>query len=638
MKRKLAIAALLLAGTFGASDCLAVGAYSRPVKVQQADGSELTIRLHGDEYGHWVTTLDGYDVMQGPDKNYYYADQLFDGSMQPSRFRASNSSARNPETARYLSAKPRNMGAFSARRGAAERRAELAVRQSTREPRPATRADVDNRRLLVILVNFTDKSFVTASPNAQFTAMLNQSGYSGNNGHGSAKDYFTDNSGGRFVPTFDVVGPVTLSHNMAYYGANNADGEDARPQQMAFDAITAANAAGVDFTQYATDYSNGRFIDQIFIFYAGRGEADGGDDDTIWPHAYVFPNNTVVDGCTLDRYACASELTKYYDAYNGEVRMTSIGTVCHEFAHTLGLQDMYDTDYTDNGYSLGLDVLSLMSGGNYNYDGILPAGLTAFERWQAGWITEVNLATMAGTVELPPLNSSTDKAYYLPTDKQGERYFFENRNPNYKWDSKLGGSNCKGLIVYHYDRSDNIVVSGKKASRMWADNEVNCYPLHECMSVLSAKSGGKNGYPTPESAVGLNPDIFFFPNYNATSLGPNTDPQLVSWSWNSLGYKLTNIVRNGVNITFTLSQDNAPPNNRPVTDSYIDIDRSYSSGASITLEVKTYKVASSVDWFVDNAQQSVTTITPSRGEHVVRAVCNYQDGTKEILVKYFKVQ
>ena len=75
------------------------------------------------------------------------------------------------------------------------------------------------RRIPVILVAFTDVDYSISDPRNKFDALLNQNGYSYNGGTGSVQDYYYDNSHGEFQPIFDVYGPVTLSHPMAYYGA-----------------------------------------------------------------------------------------------------------------------------------------------------------------------------------------------------------------------------------------------------------------------------------------------------------------------------------------------------------------------------------------------------------------------------------
>ena len=46
---------------------MAVRAYPYPIQVRQPDGSTMTILLHGDEFFHYATTVDGRHVRKGPD-------------------------------------------------------------------------------------------------------------------------------------------------------------------------------------------------------------------------------------------------------------------------------------------------------------------------------------------------------------------------------------------------------------------------------------------------------------------------------------------------------------------------------------------------------------------------------------------
>ena len=92
------------------------------------------------------------------------------------------------------------------------------------------------RNLLVILVEYTDVKFTVDDPNTKFSNLLNKSGYSDNGATGSAKDFFTASSSSKFVPTFDVKGPYTLSNKRSYYGGNDSYGDDMRPAYQAEEA------------------------------------------------------------------------------------------------------------------------------------------------------------------------------------------------------------------------------------------------------------------------------------------------------------------------------------------------------------------------------------------------------------------
>ena len=118
------------------------------------------------------------------------------------------------------------------------------------KPNPAPRG-------LVILVNFQDKEFVTPKDTldnmhngAHFTRKYKYDyEYAGHTYHydisseGSARQYFQDQSYGQYNPIFDLIGPVTVSQNVSYYGSNN----DANAPKMIKEACQLADNAGVDF-------------------------------------------------------------------------------------------------------------------------------------------------------------------------------------------------------------------------------------------------------------------------------------------------------------------------------------------------------------------------------------------------------
>ena len=84
---------------------------------------------------------------------------------------------------------------------------------------------------------------------------------------------------GKYSPVFDVFGPYTLSNKYRYYGKNDASGNDTNVPEMIVEACRMASA-DVDLSTY--DYDNDGYIDNVYVFYAGAGEANGGSDDTVW--------------------------------------------------------------------------------------------------------------------------------------------------------------------------------------------------------------------------------------------------------------------------------------------------------------------------------------------------------------------
>ena len=261
-------------------------------------------------------------------------------------------------------------------------------------------------RSLAILVNFTDVQFTTPNAKEAFHAMLNDPGYSENKGTGSARDYFITCSDSLFMPEFDVVGPYTVSHEQAYYGAHSGSSSINldRVREMVRQACALAEADGVDFRQY--DENNDGQIDNVFIYYAGYNEADGGGSNTIWPHRSVVYPTTTFSGKELFDYACSSELKTTGGRLRGE--MTGIGAFCHEFGHVLGLPDMYNTA---NGSAYTVGYWDIMCSGSYSNDSRTPPMYTAFERYMLGWAIPTQLKH-AGDYVLEPLEAGGE-AYLI---------------------------------------------------------------------------------------------------------------------------------------------------------------------------------------------------------------------------------
>ena len=328
------------------------------------------------------------------------------------------------------------------------------------------------KRGLIILAQFNDTKFLAEHDNALFGRMANERGFqSGGMYPGSVSDYFRDQSGGVFELAFDVVGPVTLPKNSAYYGQNDSEDLDLYPGQMVVEACNAA-ADLADFRDY--DWDGDGVVDQVFVLYAGMGEADSEHEDAVWPHAWSLTDSDYgktlrVDGVVVDNYACCSELE-----YTGQ--LCGIGAFCHEFSHCLGLADMYDTS---DGYSsvFGLNSWGLMDYGCYNDNSRTPAGYNSFEKMSCGWLTPVTLSEDTTVQTVNPL-SQGGEGYIIYNDNHVEEYYMLENRQRTGWDSALPGS---GMLILHVDY-DNYA---------WANNEVNNDPKHPRCTIFHADNSDK---------------------------------------------------------------------------------------------------------------------------------------------------
>ena len=72
MQKHFIFIALFLACIFS-FPTYAIKAYPHPITLTQPDGSTLTIRLHGDEFSRFRTTVDGYLIVENTQGFFEYA-------------------------------------------------------------------------------------------------------------------------------------------------------------------------------------------------------------------------------------------------------------------------------------------------------------------------------------------------------------------------------------------------------------------------------------------------------------------------------------------------------------------------------------------------------------------------------------
>ena len=389
--------------TLAAMFMLAASAFAVPAKrvkrqVQQPDGSVLTVMLRGDENFHYTSTEDGQPLVQRADGAYCYATLDSDGKLTASAQVAHDVKSRGAAELSFLnyytaeSQKVRSLGMERAKQRNARRMARLANRgvvDASGKPVRKVMAGATGgegigitgkRKGLVILVNFKDKKMQTKHSQAEWNDYFNKVGYNKYGNNGSVHDYFYAQSYGKLDLEFDVIGPVTVSKNMASYGANDSKGNDIDPAGMIKEACELAYAKEkMDMSQY--DWDGDGAVDQVYVIYAGYGEAAGGEVNTIWPHEWDIEGggySLVLGGQRIRTYACSSELNGGSGTY-----ISGIGTACHEFSHCMGIPDMYDTN---GGGCFGMDAWDLMDYGSYGGDGYEPTGYNTYEKWVSGWI------------------------------------------------------------------------------------------------------------------------------------------------------------------------------------------------------------------------------------------------------------
>ncbi|MBR4897788.1 MAG: M6 family metalloprotease domain-containing protein [Prevotella sp.] len=459
--------------------------------IKLTDGTEVRAQLSGDEHVHFWVAEDGSKYVKDGDSETYV---VFDDETIAARSVA--------------------------------RRSKMKTNSRLRAPRKTTIGErthfFGQKKGIVILVQFTDVKYKSGNNLAKYKRILNEAGYSEGNFKGSVADYFKDQSANQFELDFDVVGPYTLQNNQSYYGRNDSQGNDMNAEDMIVEACKKADAE-VNFADY--DWDGDGEVDQVFVVYAGKGEADGGSSNTIWPHMWMLEEankSLTLDAIKINTYACSSELS-------GSGFIDGIGTFCHEFSHCMGFPDFYDITY--NSGWMAMDNFDLMCGGSYLGDGFVPCGYTAYEKMMCSWQEPIVLADNDTIVQnIQPMSNHGETFIIFNDAHPDEYYMLENRQKT-GWDADYPSS---GLMITHVDFDFDIWQANVPNTKI-TNSEAAQYGLpagkgndHQRMSMVCADNRATK-YTTSN-------DLYPY-NYN-DSLTATSKPAATLFNKNSKGTKV----------------------------------------------------------------------------------------------------
>ena len=308
------------------------------------------------------------------------------------------------------------------------------------------------KRQLVVLASFSDLDFESEDPLDLWNTILNQPNYHESPFHGSVHDYFYDQSYGKFDLQFDLHA-IKVNKEHAIYHSTREDDENAALLLLALadslkDIVT-------DWAPY--DWDEDGYIDQILVLFAGLGQNDGGDSNTIWAHqaSLTIYNHTPVTvnshekDYIIDNYGFIPEKGK---------TCATFGTLCHEFGHCMTLPDFYF------GNSSIVGDWDIMDNGNYNNKGYCPPNYSAHERLVLGWLDVKELTEPVSITNMPALGDEP-VAYMIRNDAYPNEYYILENRQQQGWDKHLPGS---GLVIFHidYDEKDSLTNNSYPAATL----------------------------------------------------------------------------------------------------------------------------------------------------------------------------
>ena len=432
--------------------CAAVmAAPAKPVPFThvQSDGSTVTLVMRGGEFIHSLMTMDGLTVDRAANGDYCY---MAGGSL--SNVVAHDQGSRGIEEQAFVLAYKDQMTLDAGVR--------RMPRRTDENPSPQV-PTTGSPRIPIILANYTDVHFIDEDPVATFENQFNEKEY-------SCLHYFESQSRGQFSPQFDILGPVDLPNDRAFYGENiriYGTEVDKRLGTMIYEACTLLT--DVDFSDYDNDGDG--LVDVVVVLYAGVGEAQayGRVPGSVWPCQWDMQESFdwgcsvtgpfELNGVTINKYAVFNELEGAYDT---STNIDGVGTFCHEFGHCLGLPDFYPTN---GGNYYGMNNWDIMDNGCYLANGHRPAGYTSYERHFMGWEDSCYV--------LPPLNTADGKAVKVTNDANPNEYYLLEYRTKTGWDEFL---DAEGIMILHVDYNQAA----------WDNNTPNNNGSHPRMSIIPA--------------------------------------------------------------------------------------------------------------------------------------------------------
>lgn len=523
--KRLLLAAVLLLTT--ATLALAIPAKRFWRTVVQPDGTELKLMLIGDERLHYFITEDTVPVLEYKNA-YYYADGIGFG-MTRSNTLAHNAGQRTASEAKMARA-------VSAKR--IEQLRPITMQKLFRPTRPLMRRADSNgpfyssdhrsitgqHKSIVILCEFPNKKFAAGHDSTYYWNMVNEEGYTNEEGAiGSIHDYFKDQSHGLLDLTFDVVGPIEMDYNYSHYGSgmslDTQTGDNG--WEFAYEALNKVDSLYPNLNWADYDWDGDGEVENLYLIYAGYGQATGGSSSTLWPAQTNFDDynsfaayygypvyNVNFDGVKINTFAYGNEL---YGSSSYNSKPQGMGTMTHEFSHCLGFPDLYNTDYTSSADMGNWSILAAGSYGGPQGIGWVPVGYTAYEKWAAGWIDYKEFGAMNDTIDSMKSTYNGGNAYVIYNDrmlknadpKKLEYFVLENRTQN-RWDTYIP---AQGLEVLHVNYDEDL----------WNNNNVN---------------NGSNGHsnvvlvPADNSNSSYNERYDLWPYNKKDSITPNSTPKL----------------------------------------------------------------------------------------------------------------
>lgn len=549
------------------SPVLAGPARPQPIEAKQPDGSQLTIRIAGDEFQNWTQTLDGYTVVRNRTSGYLeyalpsgqqisrqldtaetvvQAQDLTPSGLIPGRDAppaASKNLRPTPATALRQAFNKNLLQSENFQADAAQGAAPAWTPRFVGGP----------KKLLVILVSFADRALTTT------TQTWRDKIFAAGSGAKTVANFYTDNSHAKLT-----ISPVSHTQNgnatpgiisvtLTSNHPNSAGGSDYAQEISWLNEVLAAAAPLVDFAGLDSNGDGDITPAEAVIYFIPAGyEASGSSQEpSVWGHAWNG-NGVVVSGKRLTNWAMNGEL-------NNNDLQHPIGVLTHELGHQMcGIPDLYDTSYSN----AGLGMFSLMSLGTWGADigeerGTTPVSLDAWSRAYCQWDTEHTAGVNGRTHSFGPALSDTSLKLINNSLSATEYFLAENRHCQ-GWDKGLRAFQAAfqgGLLILHVDNA--VGHPGVSGALDTSENDINTYVAGAHQGVVAEQAKSDYNLLSLTNYVQGHQTVLFYQGNNA-AFTPSATPDSKLYAGAATGLGLSEISSPGSTMTAKVISETHP--------------------------------------------------------------------------------
>ncbi|MEW9700457.1 M6 family metalloprotease domain-containing protein [Paenibacillus sp. SI8] len=512
----------------------------------QPSGENFKARLQGDENLHWVETKDNEIVVKDSKGYWNYA------SMNGGKFKSSGkkykidskpgSAVHKEDLHKWIKEhpKPRQASVFEESAdaqtpsGLSDQIAQAAAAPSSgRFFNTDNQSTTGNQKILVLLIEFSDTSLIYSEDS------WNKLFFDTTPNNKSVRNYYDEVSKGQlhFIPVSETAGTANDGIVKVHLNHSYTSGE-APVKEALLAADPYINVASLDTN--GDGYIQNDEL-RVVTILAGYEGSYGGGTPSVWGHMTGMGDidSPVLDGKKMCAFSYGGHYTQQGERHGDH--QATLGIFAHELGHTLGLPDLYDTDYSSN----GIGNHSLMSFGSWGSQsgetiGSTPVHLDAWCKVILGFVTPT--VAQSSTSVAYTLNSSGTGNYNvikIPTDDPLQYFLLENREQE---GYDRGDYTHGGVAIWHIDQ---IGSSNSDENRRIVD-------LEEASSTNPSYNGyyflGNNTSFTPNT----NPNSNRFANssvyvdYSEISTGINVDVPQTNSSSMTVNIFIANPVDTGI--------------------------------------------------------------------------------------------